>query len=78
VKDPLFKLHTIEKNLHVAFHQKYYRFLDENLDCISQMSLLDQYPDFIDLSRHSIAPNHENQEIKGFIGTFGLDRTKID
>ena len=28
--------------------------------------------------RHSIAPNHESSEIKGFIGTFEFDRSEID
>ena len=30
------------------------------------------------LARHSIAPNHESSETKGFIGTFMFDRSKID
>ena len=69
----------METNLHIAFHQKYYRFLDENLNCISQVSWVDQFPDInSDLMRHSIAPNHESSEIKGFIGTFKFDRSEID
>jgi hypothetical protein len=43
------------------------------------VSWVDQFPDINPLLvRHSIAPNHESSETKGFIGTIKFERSEID
>jgi len=79
VRVELFRLYTMKKTRHIAFHAPGVRFLDENLNCISQVPWEEQMPD-IDpiLYNHSITASHKSWIEKGFIVTFEIDPSKIN
>ena len=65
--------------LHVAFHREYVRLLDGKLNCISQVNWEDQLPvSVVALQQHSIASNHKDWELNGFIMAFQFLPKEID
>ena len=65
--------------LQVAFHEVSVRLLDADLSILNRVYWEDQLQfSLTDIQRHSIARNHKDWEVKGFIVTFEFLPEEMD